>query len=203
MVKRRWFDVVVVAGFGLAGCSSEDEFAGEDRPLQQKSSSELPSRPSPPPAPGPNFRNGSTIAGPGNPDTSGLDNAQIDAMFDAAVAQERPGKEKRAVCVGMQGLGDRAVTDAPARAVQRLGEALRLPAVPASQCRSDVHPIVIATEANAILYTVKVESRDARGVLTFWAQAVFGNLGAKATQFRLPRENGHWTPKPTGLTILS
>lgn len=60
--------------------------------------------------------------------------------------------------MGMQGLTDSAVTDAPPRIVQRVGETVRLPAVPASQCRADVHPFVIATKANAILYTVKVES---------------------------------------------
>ncbi|MCE3544150.1 hypothetical protein LXJ56_28645, partial [Escherichia coli] len=126
----------------------------------------------------------------------GLDDAQLDAMFDAAVAQARPGEEKRAVCVGMQGLTDSAVTDAPPRIVQRVGETVRLPAVPASQCQADVHPFVIATKANAILYTVRVESRDARGVLTFWAVATYGNLGANGAKLRLVREGGRWVPKP-------
>ncbi|NJC35463.1 hypothetical protein GGR88_002992 [Sphingomonas jejuensis] len=140
---------------------------------------------------------------PGEPDTRGLDDAQLNAMFDAAVAQARPGEEKRAVCVGMQGLADSAVMDAPPRIVRYVGEAVQLPAVPASQCRADVHPFVIATKANAILYTVKVESRDARGVLTFWAVATYGNLGANGAEFRLIRANGRWIPKATGVSVVS
>ena len=74
-----------------------------------------------------------------------------------------------------------------------------------------VRPIIIAsrytyvtaTKAAAILYTVKVESRDRRGVLTFWATAVFGNLGAYGMQFRLVREGGRWTPEPTGMSVVS
>lgn len=115
------------------------------------------------------------MADPGEPDTSGLDVAQVDAMFDAAVAQARPQADKRAICVGMQGLADKVVKDAPARVTRRLGEALGLPAVPASQCRADVFPFVAATGANAMLYTVKVEARDAQGFLTFWAVATYGN----------------------------
>ncbi|WP_156884419.1 hypothetical protein V3I01_18900 (plasmid) [Sphingomonas sp. gentR] len=124
-------------------------------------------------------------------------------MFDAAVAQARPMEDKRAVCVGMQGLADSAVMDAPPSIVRYVGEAVRLPAVPASQCRADVHPFVIATKANAILYTVKVESRDARGVLTFWAVATYGNLGANGAKFRLIRANGRWTPEATGVSVVS
>lgn len=195
--------IVVSLAISLAGCSPAKNPAAAEGPPQRASSSELPPPP-PPPVPGPNYHgNGSAIAVPGAPDISGLDDAQIDAMFDAAVAQAQPGEEKRAVCVGMQGLADSAVTDAPPRIVQRLREAVRLPAVPASQCQADVHPFVIATKANAILYTVKVESRDARGVLTFVAMATFGNLGAKGMQFRLVREQGRWTPRHTGKTIYS
>lgn len=124
-------------------------------------------------------------------------------MFDAAVAQARPTEDKRAVCVGMQGLADKAVKDAPARVVERLGRMLRLPAVPASQCGFDVFPFVVATKANAILYTVKVQARDARGILTFWATATYGNLGANGAEFRLARDNGHWKPESTGLSVVS
>ncbi|KHA63825.1 hypothetical protein [Sphingomonas sp. Ant20] len=127
----------------------------------------------------------------------------MDAMFDAAVERARPGESKRAICVGMQGLADGAVKDAPERTIRRLAERLRLPAVPASQCRADIYPYVTATKAAAILYTVKVESRDRRGVLTFWATAVFGNLGAYGMQFRLVREGGRWTPEPTGMSVVS
>lgn len=206
MAGRQWSGGVIVASvalaLGLAGCSPGSEMAAKDEPPQQTVASRLPAL-SPPPVPGPNFGNGSTFALPRSSDTSGLDDAQIDTMFAAAVAQARPGKEKRAVCVGMQSLADQAIADAPARVVRRLGEELRLPAVPASRCRDGVYPIVIATEANAILYTVKVESRDRHGVLTFWATAVFGNMGAKGTQFRLVRKAGRWVTEPTGLSVLS
>ena len=63
--------------------------------------------------------------------------------------------------------------------------------------------LVTATKAEAILYTVRVESRDRKGVLTFWATAVFGNLGAHGMQFRLIRQAGRWVPEPTGLSVLS
>lgn len=206
MAGRQWSGGVIVASvalaLGLAGCSPGSETAAKDKPAQQTAASRLPAR-SPPSVTGPYFGNGSTFAFPRASDTSGLDDTQIDAMFIAAVAQAQPGEEKRAICVGLQGLTDRAVADAPARVVRRLGEELRLPAVPASQCRNGAYPVVIATEANAILYTVKVESRDRHGVLTFWATAVFGNMGAQGTQFRLVRKAGHWMAEPTGLSVLS
>ncbi len=98
---------------------------------------------SPPLAPGSSFERGQAIALAGIADTSGLDDAQIDAMFDAALAQARPGEDKRAVCVAMQDLGDRAVKDAPERVIARLAGILHLPAVPASHCRFDEFPFVI------------------------------------------------------------
>lgn len=187
------------------GCSApQPERASRDDPASRiLPSSDAPPLPSPPPPPGPNYSSSVAIGLPGEPDTGGLDDAQLNAMFDAAVAQARPGEEKRAVCVGMQGLADSAVMDAPPRIVRYVGEAVQLPAVPASQCRADVHPFVIASKANAILYTVKVESRDARGVVTFWAVATYGNLGANGAKFRLIRANGRWTPKATGVSVVS
>jgi hypothetical protein len=185
---------------GLAACQPAQQPVAGNEPLAQ---GRVPDPPTPPPAPGPNFGNGSAIAVPGIPDTNGLDDAQIDAMFDAAVARARPGESKRAICVGMQGLADGAVKDAPEATIRRLAELLRLPTFPASQCRADVYPFVTATKAEAILYTVKVESRDRRGVLTFWATAVFGNLGAYGMQFRLVREGGRWVPEPTGMSVVS
>jgi hypothetical protein len=191
---------VLAAVLGLAGCAPK----GESSPVSQSPAppgiSELAP---PPPAPGPNFGNGNTIALPGGPDTSGLEDAQIDAMFDVAVAQAQPMEDKRAICVGMQGLADKAVKNAPVRVVERLGRMLRLPAVPALQCRFDVFPFVVATNANAILYTVKVESYDARGILTFWATATYGNLGANGAEFRLVRDNGRWKPEATGVSVVS
>lgn len=186
-----------------AGCSASrpDPSGSDHAPAAPLSSTEP--QPLPPPAPGPNYERSSAIAVSGVSDTSGLQDAQMDAMFDAAVAQARPGKEKRAICAGMQGLADGAVKDAPERTIRRLAELLRLPAFPASQCRAGVYPFVTATKAEAILYTVKIESRDARGVLTFWAVATYGNLGANGMQFRLVCEYGGWTPKPTGKSIVS
>ncbi len=194
--------IVVSLALCLAGCSPAKKPAAE-RPLQPARSSELPPPP-PPPIPGPNYHgHGSAIAVPGVPDISGLDDAQIDVMFDEAVARARPGEGKRAICVGLQGLTDRAVKDAPERTIRRLAELLRLPAFPASQCRADVTPFVTATKAEAILYTVRVENRDRKGVLTFWATALFGNLGAYGMQFRLVREAGRWTPQATGVSAVS
>ena len=185
-----------------AGCSPPK--SGNHTPEQDSGVAlSPPSTRSPPPAPGPNYERSSTIAMAGVPDTKGLEMAQMDAMFEAAMAQARPGAEKRAVCVGMQGLSDRAVTDAPKNMIRRLAEALRSPVLPASQCSADVYPFVTTTKAEAILYTVKIESRDREGILTFWATAAFGNLGAHGAQFRLIRENGRWIPKPTGLSIVS
>jgi len=184
---------------GLAACQPAQQPVAGNEPLAQ---GRVPDPPTPPPAPGPNFGDGSAIAVPGIPDTNGLDDAQIDAMFDAAVARARPGESKRAICVGMRGLADGAVKDAPEATIRRLAELLRLPTFPASQCRADVYPFVTATKAEAILYTVKVESRDRRGVLTFWATAVFGNLGAYGMQFRLVREGGRWVPEPTGMSVV-
>nr|GLK21658.1 hypothetical protein GCM10017606_24850 [Microbacterium terregens] len=211
MTLRMSWTLCLLPALSLAvGCSApQADPANSNRAPDAQGLSSPDARPSPPlphsppPAPGPNYSSSVAIALPGLPDTRGLDDAQLDAMFDAAVAQAQPGEEKRAVCVGMQGLADSAVTDAPPRIVQRLSEGVRLPAVPASQCQADVHPFVMATKANAILYTVKVESRDARGVLTFVAMATFGNLGAKGMQFRLVREQGRWTPRHTGKTIYS
>ena len=195
--------IVVSLAISLAGCSPAKEPAVAEGPPQRASSSELPPPP-PPPVPGPNYHgNGSAIAVPGAPDISGLDDAQIGVMFDEAVARARPGEGKQAICVGLQGLADGAVKDAPERTIRRLAELLRLPAFPASQCRADATPFVTATKAEAILYTVRVESRDRKGVLTFWATAVFGNLGAHGMQFRLIRQAGRWVPEPTGLSVLS
>ena len=75
---------------GLAGCSSVNEAALKDGPPQQARASELPPFP-PPPVPSPTeawlspFRGG----------TSGLDEAQVDAMFDEAVARARLGKRQK------------------------------------------------------------------------------------------------------------
>lgn len=202
-LRAPWTLVLLPALSMAVGCSAPQPGGADRGPAVSEAQKGLPPAPAPPPAPGPSYARSAAIAVPGEPDTRNLDDAQLDAMFDAAVAQARPGEEKRAACVGMQGLADRAVTDAPERTIRRLAELLRLPAVPASQCRADTYPFVIATEAEAILYTVKVESSDRRGVLTFWAIATYGNLGANGAKLRLVREGGRWVSKPTGVTVIS
>lgn len=192
----------VCLAVGVAGCSPVSEPAPQG-PLQEVHSPELPAPP-PPPAPGPNFHGyRRAIAVPGTADVGELDEAQIDAMFDEAVARARPGETKRAICVGLQGIADRAVKDAPERSIRRLAVLLRLPAFPASQCSADITPRVTANNAEAILYTVKVESRDRKGILTFWATAVFGNVGAYGMEFRLVREGERWKSEPTGRSLVS
>lgn len=192
--------IVLAASFAVAGCGVESEPPYATKAPEPAG---MLAPPSPPLAPGPNYADGHAIASPGEPDIGDLEDAQIDAMFDAAVSQARPGEEKRAICVGIQGLADRAVKDAPTRVIRRLGETLQLPAVPTSECKFDAFPYVAATKANAILYTVKVEARDRHGILTFWATATYGNLGANGAKLRLVRANGRWTAVATGASIVS
>jgi hypothetical protein len=59
-------------------------------------------------------------------------------------------------------------------------------------------PSVIGSEAKAILHEVRVESRDSRGVVTFWAITTYGNPGGRAMEFRLVRRGGRWVSQPTG-----
>lgn len=139
----------------------------------------------------------------GDADVAGLTTDQLATMFDEAFRQAGPSREKMAVCVAMQGLGDRREKDAPQAMIEGLADRSGLPTFPASKCAFDHVPYVIETDDEAILYSVKVESRDARGVLTFWATAAFGNLGAYSTQFRLVHENGRWTPEATGVSAVS
>lgn len=124
-------------------------------------------------------------------------------MFDAAVAQAGPGKDTNAICVGMQGRNDRWTRDPPQMAVTYLSKKLGLPAVAASKCGSDLTPFLIQTRQKATLYTVKVEARDPPGILTFWATAVYGNLGANGMQYRLQRRGDRWVPQVTGLSVVS
>jgi hypothetical protein len=151
--------VVLGAVLGLAACGPRGDLSPVSRPPEQ---ADAPESPHPLPAPDPTPDRSVVVAFPGTPDTSGLDDAQIDAMFDAAVALARPGESKRAICVGMQGLADGAVKDAPEATIRRLAELLRLPAFPAAQCRADVYPFVTATKAEAILYTASPQGLCAR-----------------------------------------
>ena len=190
----------------LLGCQSAaphppDEPAHLSTIASEQSPSAQP--PAPPAVPGPNFDSEPGPSAPIVADISGLTSAQIDTMFDAAVKQARPSQIKAAVCVGMQGLGDRVTVNAPAPTIARLSAKLRLPAFPASQCSFGVEPIVIKNGAKAILYTVRVEARDADGILTFWGGAAYGNLGANGTQYRLRPRGEDWEPVPTGTIYVS
>lgn len=159
--------------------------------------------PAPPIAPGPNLSSIRPLAPAEPADVTGLTTDQIEAMFDAAVKQAGPGKDTNAICVGMQGRDDRWSRDPPSMAVTYLSKKLGLPAVAASKCGSDLAPFLIQTRQKAILYTVKVEARDPLGTLTFWATAVYGNLGANAMQYRLQRRGDRWVPQFTGLSVVS
>jgi len=195
---------MVLAALLVSGCQPGEQSGRTDRTGKGMPAGTPPAaRHVPPPAPGPNFRSGRTIASPGVADTADLSAEQMTAMFYTAIAQARPDEDKAAICVGMQGLSDGQVRDAPSGVVERLAGALRLPAVPASQCGFDVTPFVIATHAKAILYTVRVEARDRRDALTFWAVATYGNLGANGTQFRLVRDGDRWRAERTGLSVTS
>jgi uncharacterized lipoprotein len=84
----------VIAGsfglaLGLAGCSSVNEAALKDGPPQQARASELP--PFLPAGAQPDR----SVAIPFSGGTSGLDEAQVDAMFDEAVARARLGKRQK------------------------------------------------------------------------------------------------------------
>jgi hypothetical protein len=157
----------------------------------------------PPPAPSPNFSSARPLAPAKPADVTGLTTDQIEAMFDAAAAQAGPGKDTNAICVGMQGRDDRWTHDPPQMAVTYLSKKLGLPAVAASKCGSDLAPFLIQIRQKAILYTVKVEARDPPGTLTFWATAVYGNLGANGMQYRLQRKGDRWVPQFTGLSVVS
>jgi hypothetical protein len=184
----------VLSGATLCACQSPPLPAPE------------PSQSTPPtgsPAPkGPTFGDSRAVAAPRAANTNGLTVAQLDTMFDAAVDQAPTGS-KAAICGAMQGLEDRTALDAPAPTIARLSAMLRLPAVPASQCGFDEAPFVMATGAKAMLYTVRIEARDPRGVLTFWAVATYGNLGANGTQYRLIRKGDRWVPVRTGMMVVS
>lgn len=156
-----------------------------------------------PPSPSPNFSSVRPLAPAEPADVTGLTADQIEAMFDAAAAQAGPGKDTNAICVGMQGRDDRWTRDPPPMAVTYLSKKLGLPAVAASKCGSDLAPFLIQTRQKAILYTVKVEARDPPGTLTFWATAVYGNLGANGMQYRLQRRGDRWVPQFTGLSVVS
>lgn len=104
----------------------------------------------PPVAGAPSDRAGVAIAAGRPADSDGMDGAQIDAMFEAAMAQAKPWAEKRAICVGMQGLADPTLANAPESTVGRLGGVFGLPAVPASHCSADIYPYVTDTGAEAV-----------------------------------------------------
>lgn len=132
-----------------------------------------------------------------------ISNEQLAVMFDLAVGQVRPLPEHKAICVGLQGIGERQMRDAPVSIIRQLAIAVRLPAYPNSRCGFDVFPFVTEGNAKAMLYTVKIEKMDRNGIITFWATAIFGNLGAEGTQYQLVRSRGKWLARSTGGQVIS
>ncbi|WP_165362081.1 META domain-containing protein [Qipengyuania thermophila] len=140
------------------------------------------------------------LVGPGS--TEGVSNRQLIAMFGQALARGAPLAEAKAVCLGLQGEQDNRTRDAPAFILKLLAPSIGLPVLPASKCSMDTVPRNAATREQAVLYTAKVEHLGQP--ITFMATAVFGNLGAKGTQYRLRSlRGGGFAAEPTGLTVLS
>lgn len=158
---------------------------------------------SPPIVDGPTFPKTSRLAQPGSGNRQFLSDAQLAAMFGQAFAQQSPLPEQKAVCIGLQGMGDATMRNAPGFIAAQFAAPLGLPVIAASACDMGIHPKIVATGIQAMLYTVRVERID-RGVVTFTAMATFGNVGAKGTQYRLrAMHRGAFAVEPTGLTILS
>lgn len=195
-----------------AGCSpSPQQLNHRDALAEQTSGSanKPPAPPSPPPPPGssgPQPTSGN-LAAREVADTSGFDQAQIDAMFDAAVEQKRPFPEHTAICVGLRGRQNRQMHDAPAPVIQRLANQLGLPAFPASQCAMDGFkdglPAVAATGEKVMYYSVVIEPATAKNEIIFWAHATFGNLGSEGAKFSLRRRSGQWVPVFMNVRVLS
>ena len=91
----------------------------------------------------------------------------------------------------------------PAHALAALSRLTDLPVLPASQCTADAFPVVIATEANAMLYSVRVEGIARDGRVTFWPSAVCGKLCAYSKEHVLQHERGRWVVEPTGRMAIS
>ena len=135
--------------------------------------------------------------------TQGLSEAQLKVMFASAIEQARPYGGKSAVCYGIRDVDTGETRAAPATIGAYLERELKLPAFPASQCAFETFPFVIATREEAMLYTIRIDRVARDGVVTFWAAASYGNLGANAQEFRLERRGSGYVAVPTGVGVIS
>jgi len=143
----------------------------------------------------------------GDADTSGLSPEQIEAMFAAAFAQQRPFDDHQAVCLVMvRAEGGGWPRNPPAHALAEFAKLTDLPVLPGSSCAFglyDVHPVVIDSGARAMLYSIRIENIARDGTVTFWGNATFGNLGAKGAEFVLRRRGNGWRADATGVSAIS
>lgn len=140
----------------------------------------------------------------GDADASGLSPRQIEAMFASAFAQARPFEDHRAVClVMMRTEGGGWPRNPPAHALAAFARWTDLPVFPGSDCAFDTFPFVIHNGAKAMLYTIRIEPIGRDGIVKFWANAVYGNLGANGAEFVLKRRGDAWHAEPTGVSAVS
>ncbi len=67
----------------------------------------------------------------------------------------------------------------------------------------DVYPVVIDSGARAMLYSIRIEKIARDGTVTFWGNAIYGNLGANGAEFVLKRHGHGWVANPTGVSAIS
>jgi hypothetical protein len=143
----------------------------------------------------------------GDADTSGMSPEQIETMFAAAFAQQRPFDDHQAVClVIVRAEGGGWPRNPPAHALAAFTKWTDLPVLPGSSCAFglyDVHPVVIDSGARAMLYSIRIENIARDGTVTFWGNATFGNLGAKGAEFVLRRRGNGWLADATGVSAIS
>lgn len=140
----------------------------------------------------------------GDADVHGLTPSQIDAMFEAAFAQEHPFEDHRAVCLTMvRAESGGWPRNPPARALANFATLTNLPVLPGSQCSFEVFPKVIQSGDKAMLYSIRIEAIAQDGTATFTGSAIFGNLGSKGTEYLLKRRGERWYAEPTGNTVVS
>lgn len=139
----------------------------------------------------------------GDADVTGLTPEQIDVMFAAALEQARPLAGQTAVCLAMSTDGGGWRRDPPASTLRTFATRTSLPVLPASRCAFEVFPYVIASGERAMLYTVEAEPKDGERSISFWAHAIYGNLGANGAKFILRRRGSNWYADPTGERAIS
>lgn len=134
--------------------------------------------------------------------TGGLSAEQLVLAFALAIEQAAPAADS-AVCLSLRPSNDAADLNPPLTLREQVGARLGQTAYPASECGFDTTPFLIASGKRAILYTVRVRSRQTDGSATILASAVYGNLGAQSRGYRLVRKAGAWSAEPTGEWIVS